>query len=327
MYLNCKLTVTIDGVLLKTVSAVSINNDSKDIGSDCDIVVPINCRLEYADGTHDFLNQIANNPFNTGDEVVIQAQYDGYPLLTVFHGYVVDFIEGMPIKIKCQDNIFLLDQTSISVAYQSVTLQQLIANVIQGTGIRLIQPILQLNLVNISFKDMSPAAILEWLKRELGLVITLSGTDLYVNIASNTLNVVKFSTDINVLRSDLQKPNAVFLKLKLKAWFIRENGTKDSLEVGDPNGQLREVYFYKVPYNLSLYTQMANDALAKYKQFRYQGSIDALLYPDVNLYDKVNYNDVRYPDKNGNYVCVGIHTELGAEGFHRKLRLSYLSDN
>jgi hypothetical protein len=327
MYLNASVTVTIANKILQTVGAVSIENDAKSIGSDCDIIVPLNCRIQYTDGTHDYLTDIAKNLFSTGDPVTVQAQYEGYPLLTLFQGYVVDFIEGTPIKIKCQDQIFLLDQTTVTVGYKSITLQNLINTILAGTGITLMQPILQLNLQNISFKLMSPAAILEWIKKELGLNMVLANKQLYVQVASNTLNEQFYSTDRNVIKSDLQKPSAVFLKLKVKAWFIRENGTKDSVEVGDSDGQLREVYFYKIPMDLALYNQMANEALTKYKQYRYNGTIETFLYPDIQLYDKANYNDIRYPDKNGNYVCVGIHIDMDGNGYHRKLKLSYLSDN
>jgi hypothetical protein len=327
MYFDASISVTIGNKILQTVGAVSIENDSKSIGSDCDIVVPLNCRIQYADGTHDYLTDVAKNLFSTGDEVVITAMYGGYDPVKLFDGYVVDFIEGTPIKIKCQDQIFLLDQTTVTVNYKSVTLQALINGILEGTGITLMQPILQLNLQNISFKLMSPAAILEWLKKELGLVIVLQNKLLYVQLASNTLNQVNLSTAINVHKSNLQKPSAVFLKLKVKAWFIRVNGTKDSLEVGDENGQLREVFFYKIPMNLTLYNQMANEALVKYKQYRYSGDVETFLYPDIQLYDKVNYTDIRYPDKNGNYVCVGLHFDAGREGYHRKIKLSFLSDN
>lgn len=327
MYFDAKIEVTIANKVLQTVSAVSVDNDSKTIGSDCDIVVPLNCRIQYKDGKHDFLTDQPKNLFKTGDPVTVRAMYVGYAWLTVFTGFVVDFTEGTPLKIKCQDQIFLLDQTTVSVSHKSITLQNLINGIIKGTGITLVQPTIQLNLQNITFRLMSPAAILQWIKNEIGLNISLNGTNLYVNVASNTLREVKLRTDRNVIKADLQKPSSVFLKLKVKAWFVRQDGTKDSFEVGDGDGQLREVFFYKLPRDQKLYQKLANEALIKYKQYRYSGNVETLLYPDVQLFDKVNYTDIRYPDRSGNYVCIGIKFEAGHTGYHNKLKLSFLTDN
>ena len=173
---------------------------------------------------------------------------------------------------------------------------------------------------------MSPAAILEWLKKELGINISLSGTRLYVNVASNTLETVYYKTDRNVIGCDLQKPDATYQKHKVKAWFIRENGTKDSFEVGDENGQLHEVFFYRVQRNQAVYQNMAAEALKKVRQQRYNGSIDTLLYPDCKLFQQANYIDIRYPARSGNYVITGIDTTIDDSGYHRKLKLSFLSE-
>ena len=173
---------------------------------------------------------------------------------------------------------------------------------------------------------MSPASVLEWLKQQLGLNISLDGQELYVNVASNTIKTVFYDTRINVIESGLQKPEAVYLKLKVKAWFINQDGTKNSLEVGDPNGELREVFFYKIPRNEAEYQRLAGEALIKYKMMKFSGAIQTLLYPDCGLFWKAQYVDKSYPDRTGNYTVTGIEISLSDRGFHRKVRMSFLSD-
>jgi hypothetical protein len=333
MFLNAHIKVTITNQttgqvqVLQDVHQVNTKNDSKEIGSTCDIIVPLACRISYANSPGTFVTQLAQTLFSSGDAVTVTASYDDYPEITVFQGFVYEFIEGTPITIKCLDNIFLLNQSTIDLFYKSVSLQALITRVLQGTGITLMLPTLGLNLVNITFRLMSPASILEWLKKELGLNISLQGNQLYCNIASNTLATVNLDTGINVIKSDLQKPEAVYLKLRVKAWFINSNGTKSSLEVGDTGGELREVFFYKIqPATTAEYEKLAGEALKKYQQFKYSGNVETLLYPDIQLFDQVAYTDRRYPDRTGNYVCVGMNHELTLKGFHRRVRMSYLSD-
>jgi hypothetical protein len=183
-----------------------------------------------------------------------------------------------------------------------------------------------IELVNITFAMMSPAAILDWLKKEMGINISLQGNQLYVNVASNTLNTVYYRTDRNIIQSDLQKPAAVYKSFKVKAWFVREDGTKDSFEVGDANGTLKEVFFYKIKRDQTLYQQLATEALAKVKQQKYSGNIETLLYPDCRLFDQANYIDLRYPARSANYVITGQEINIDENGYHRKLKLSFLSE-
>ena len=148
-------------------------------------------------------------------------------------------------------------------------------------------------LVNISFLDMSPASVLEYFKREIGLCITLMNNRLYINVASNTTEVVKLDTGINILKSELQTSNlkkerkksgsnSLFLKIKLVAYFILDNGKKASYTTGDENGELVNQYFYNVKPSVETesiggvavpknFKALAEEALLKAKQGRFTG--------------------------------------------------------
>lgn len=326
MYFNCQISVQIGDKKLETVHAVESRNDSSHIGAECTIEVPVNCRIQYQNGNHDFLTDYPKNLFKVGDAVLIQAMYEGYNWITVFKGFVSDFVEGTPTLIKCADFIYQLNQTVVDKNWKSISIKDLVIEILQGTGVTLILPTIDLQLENITFRLMSPAAVLEWLKKELGINISLSGDQLYMNIASNTVNSVKFRTDQNVIECSLQKPDAIFQNFRVKAWFIREDGTKDSYEVGNTTGQLHEVYFYKVKRDMSIYKKMAEEALNKIKQEKYHGRIETLLYPDCNIFDKAVFVDVRYPERSANYVITGMDFKIGDRGYHRILKLSYLSE-
>lgn len=358
MYFNAKISVTIGGKTLLTVVSVKASNDASHVGAYCDIVVPLNCRIQYQDGAHDYLTDYAKNLFKTGDQVVIRAKYDGLDWVDVFSGFIYDFMEGNPLTIKCLDYIYffnlgifgssrvLYKKTTKSkqlisgtgASYKKITLQTLLQNIVDFVNdtideqfeaterVSLVLPVFEMTLVNISFVTMSPAAILEWLKKELGLNISLSGSKLYCNIASNTLSLVKLDTTRNVLTSDLQKKVSTFQRYKLKAWFLREDGTRDSLEVGDSSGTLKEVYFYRVARDQNLYKKLADEALLKYQQHKFNGTVTVLLYPQMDLFWKVEYKDYRYPARNGNYTVMSIDFELGPTGYHITVKLAFLSD-
>lgn len=359
MYFNAKISVKIGGIKLLSVVSVKANNDASHVGADCDIVIPLNCRIEYKDGPHDFLNENARTLFKTGDPVLIEAQYEGMDIVQVFSGFIYDFLEGTPLTIKCLDYIYFFNLgifgssrvlfkkskkskqivSGTGASYQKISLQTLLQKLVDFVNdtideqfetadhISLLLPIPDFNFENLSFVTMSPAAILEWLKSNMGLCISLSGSKLYCNIASNTLDLVKLDTRINVIKSDLQKHISTFQRFKLKAWFLREDGTRDSIEVGDPTGTLIENYFYKlVPRTVEFYQKKAEEALLKAKLKKYNGTVELLLYPNLDLFWKVEYIDYRYPERNGHYTVMSIETELSPKGYHRKIKLAFLSE-
>lgn len=332
MYFNAHIQVTITSQttgrqqLLTGIHSFEMKDDSKTIGSSCKIQVPLSCRIQYQDGKKDYLTDQVKNLFKSGDPVSVVAWYDGYPKETLFTGFVYEFLEGTPMTIECLDEIYLLNQLTLNLGYASISLKALLTKILEGTGITLVLPILDLQLVNITFRLMSAASILQWFRTELGLNISLMDRKLYCNIASNIVATGILRTNRNVITSNLQKPEATFLKLKVKAWFIQENGKKSSIEVGDEKGETREVFFYKIPFDAKKYQELAGQALIKYKQMKFSGKIHCYLYPAIGLFWRVQYTDIRYPDRTGNYTVVGREFKADQHGYHWVYDLAYLSD-
>jgi hypothetical protein len=396
MYLNCKTQVFINDILLQSIVSVDIHNDGNHIGATCEIVVPLNARIGYS-GKLMLPTRVL---FNTGDHIVIKAKYEGYESygdsdgwLQIFEGFLYDFYETTPIKIKCLDYIYWFNMGIYGSSYvttkkltklgkikkgsikggegkyfKSIEFADLLQDIIDWTNnniesynnengnsfpeVTLIRPEFSFILENITFSNMSAAAVLEWLKRELGFNISLTGTQLYANVASFTTGEIKLSTDINVIESSLQSTNltkrhsrqskganSIFLRIKLKVYFEKEDGTKDSIELGDPNGQLRECFFYKVAKGNMIeypqgsgqlvpenYLKFGNEALNQCYLKRYTGEVETYLYPDCDLFWKVTYNDIRYPERNGDYVITKQQITINDKGYHRKLRLAFLTN-
>lgn len=375
MYFDANISVLINGNPLTTVVSCKTSNDGQKIGGYCDLVVPLNSYIQYSnpDDLTTYLSAVRTDTFSSGDTIVVTASYSGFPTIQIFTGYVYDFVLGMPTTIKCLDYIYFFNlgvfgdkrvfttnksgskikSSGTGVNYKSIQFKDLLQQLIDfvnetiensTTGaepVSLILPIFDMQLVNLTFISMSPASILEWFHKELGLNINLYGNKLYVNLASNTTGSVTLNTGRNVIKSDLQTTmqksvtrngitttknlQSAFQKIRMKCWFIRENGTRDSLEVGDANGVQQEHFFYKVVRSLTNYETLANNALLKAQQHHYNGHLETLLYPDSDLFWKVEYTDLRYPEKDGTYVIIGIYFELTEKGFHKKLKVAWLN--
>lgn len=330
MHFEVDYTVQIADKLVQTVHSVKTKYDSAHIGSTCDIELPLNCVLKYAGGTNATLTAYALSTFNPGDKVTVNAWYiteAGVIMQTVnlFTGYVFEFKLGFPLTIHCIDYLPLLQNLQNITSYTG-TMKTLITNILAGTGISLILPTLDLTLVKISFKDMSPWGILDYLKKNIGINISLSGTKLYCNVASNTLNVIKFDSRYNVHSRGLQQPDTVWQGYRVKAWFINDNGTRNSIEVGDSTGHVVDVYFYKVQGGLPVYNKLAGEALNKVRQKKFSGQMGGYLYPMVGLFDRIDYTDFTYPQMNGSYVVTDIEHTLNDEGVLVNMRWAYLVD-
>lgn len=309
---------------IKTVMDIKLKNDTQHLGSTCELTVPLMTKVQYQD--KNYLTASSLILFQSGDSISVRAKYEGMDWLDLFAGFVVDVTEGTPCVVRCSDYIYKLNQGTLNIHHASVSLKNLLDEVLEGTGVKQMQGTFDFKLVNITFSQMSPAAILEWLKKELGINISLQGAELYCNIASNTLSRVKFQTDRNVIKADLQKNTSVFQRIKVKAWFANEDGTKSSVETGDLRGTLKEVYFYKVRRDDKLYRQLAAEALRKFRMAKYNGSIVTYLYPFCDLFWAADYQDMKYPDRSGSYSITSIDTDIGMGGVRRTIKLAYLGE-
>ena len=362
MHFVAHTSITINGKLLKTAISIKSYNDGHAIGTECDIEVPLICAVQYKDGLHDYLTQYTASAqilFSVGDPVTIVCSYDNYNPITIFNGFIYDFVEGQPMTIKCLDYAYFFNlgifgssrvlvkknkkssktYASVGTSYTSIKFKDLLQNLIDFVNdtiddktddtdhVTLYSPstIPDITFQNLTFAMMSPAAILEWFKKEVGFNIHLFGNQLYANVASFTTDTVTYNTSRNVIKSNLQTGVAAFQTFKVKAWFIRENGTKDSIEVGDSSGQVREVYFYKIP-DTSKDLALANEALTKAKHLQYSGTITTMLYPFPTLFSKALFTSIRYPSQNGSYVITGIQTTIDHSGYRNNLKMAYLSD-
>lgn len=331
MHFESNLVVRIAGKIVNTVHSVKTKFDSTHIGSFCDIIVPLNCVVEYDAPRHTFLTAYTLNLFKSGDPVSVVCNMvteAGINMgdVEIYNGYIWDFIEGMPTTIRCIDYLPILGHLK-DFHFKKITLTSLVTRSLVGTGVELIKPTLDLNLVDITFRSISPWGILDYLKKGLGLNISLSGKQLFVNVASTTLNEVKFSSDRNVYYNQLQKPENVWQGYRVKAWFIRENGMRDSIELGDKEGHCTDVYFYKVAGGTPVHENLAREALIKLRQRKYSGAVGALLYPVVKLYDRIDYTDITYPDKSGKFVCTSLSHSIDDNGILVSMRWAFLLDH
>jgi len=317
------------------------------------------------------------------DPTTNQPRYYGY--LPVFNGYLYDFYMGMPLKIKCLDSVYLAQLDMVNKIYIGTagasqilpstlkllgdtivkmnppTVLKILEDIFKYTNLTIqktdFPDIILDDLKGITFTQMSPASVLEYFKKEIGLNISIQGTKIYCNLAGGSAldpngvpYSVNYDTSENVRENQsLQTINltrtgkgrkTTFQQYKVKCWFLNDKGQKDSFEWGDEKGVQRDFFFYKIARvknsngsdnveatNL-LYKQYAQQALTQLRQRHFTGTIETYLYPYCELYWNANYKDIAYPERSGQYVITGIKGEISAINRECKktLKFAYLND-
>jgi hypothetical protein len=333
MYLNGHILVEIEGKQLETCTEIEISNDAAQLGSDCTITVPLTVRIKNED---QYLIDNVRNLFTKGNFIQIWAWYTEYETTPgrqlVFEGFIWDFLEGTPMKIRCVDYAYSLRNENINLSYPKGSKPQLskvIKDILSGTDITLKLPYADADTQGFTFPNMSRAAAIEQVREQCKwLVFTLIGEELYMNIASNTLNEVKLQSDINVIDFKAQKPDAAFQDYKVQVSMKKANGTKEIVEVTNANGadgRLREMKLFNIPVTAKGAEIYGKQALEKLQLGHYKGKMECYLYPEISLFDAIKYTDIRYPERSATYSVQSTVLTLNKDGFHRELTLGYLT--
>ena len=115
-----------------------------------------------------------NAIFNAGDQVVVQAGYDG-DLKTRFMGRLLDVKPQRPLQLICEDEMYVLKQSFIdrTINLKQTTLKTLIDELLLYVDIFLpdeLRIIQDIKIGDVTVKNTSVAKVFDWLRRKLGIV-------------------------------------------------------------------------------------------------------------------------------------------------------------
>ena len=125
----------------------------------------------------------ANPVFEIGGEASISVGYDSKKN-EVFSGYISGIKQKFPISFKLEDPIYQLKRNSITKSYSSVSLDQLLKEIIP-TGVEYKTTAEVTNLGQFRINGVSTARILDELRREHGIFSFFRGGVFVVCISSS----------------------------------------------------------------------------------------------------------------------------------------------
>lgn len=269
-----------------------------------------------------------------GDRISIEVGYRPEPDIprtrnNILTGYISAINPKLPIEIKVQDEMYLLKHTSVTKSYSSVTLTQLLKDILPaGT---LYQNV-DMTIGQLRITRASAAQVLEELQKTYGLESWFRGGKLYVGLAyvPALRNDVNFTFTKNIISDSLDYRVAENVQVSVKAVSILPDNSRLTYTTGgvDLSGNKLETTGCEertlYAYNLSQtdLESWANREIEKLRYTGFYGKFVAFGEPFVRHGDAAVISDPVLPERNGTYLIKQVNYRFGVEGWRQEIELA-----
>lgn len=315
--------ITIGPANFNFVNEVEITSTWENLTDTCRIVMPNNIRPKSNGNVTYEITAGENNIWKRGDSVVVKLGYDDNNA-QIFKGKLTMISPKKPLEFECEDDMYVLKQSSVKYSAPSATLKSLMTAIVP-TSITVETE--DITLGKFVVTNASVAEVLDYLRKKFGLSsYFLPSGNLYVGfayrniagIATGVLNEFTFQKNI-IDDSQLKYTRDDDTRFKVTAINIKPDNTRKSVVVGDSLGEQRTLYFYDVTD--SELTTLATESLQKMKYEGFTGSFLTFLQPTVRHGDAINIVDPIIPDRNGTYLVRKVVTRFGMDGGRQEITL------
>ena len=251
------------------------------------------------------------------DPVLVKFAYGGN-LNTEFIGFVKDIKSGTPVTIECEDYMMLLKQSPVTHTFKTGTsLRQFLTAILpKGIEFKCLDGI---NIGDLRITKCTPAKILEDLKSRMGLfsyfrLITennITKPVLYVGWAywTDHRKEEEFEFGRNIIdANNLVYKRSEDVRLRMKVISVSGDNKRKEIEVGDPDGELRTVHYYKAD-EATMRARAAKD-LERFKYTGYHGNFLTFGEPSIQKGDVASLVGNRY-HPSGKYLIWKVTKHCG----------------
>lgn len=236
--------------------------------------------------------------FKRGDQVIIKLGYNGN-LKTEFKGYVTRVSADIPIKIQCEDAMYLLKSSPVNISMKQTNVKQLMQK-IMPSGFKF--DALDVSIGTKRFKKTTVSKVLEYLQEEYNIYSYIKNFDTLMvgKVYSDDSEVVNYEFNKNVIDNRLKYRSKEEILLKVEGVSTLKNGDKIEVTVGDDDGDIRRLSYYDITVKAEI-KRLATLDYEKFKVDGFEGDITTWGVPRITHGIKANLTSPRYPDRNGKY--------------------------
>lgn len=300
-------TATHGEIIIRKCNAVKIESSWETLTDTAVIILPRNVR--------DFDKLNVKTIFKNGDPVEIYLGYDE-ELILEFTGFISEVSADIPIKIKCDDYMYLLKKHDVNISMRSTKLEDLIKSIIPS-GIE--YDVADINIGTKRFPKTTAAKILEELQGK-NIYSYFKGKKLIVGkiYSDDASEPVVFNFSQNVVDNALQYKNKEDVIIKIIATSTLPKGKKIKAEFGDEFGQEQHLSYY----NIQLQAELLKLAMADYDKYKvegFKGNITVFGIPSVTHGMKAQIISYQYPDRKGLYFIKKVTKEFDDSPKYRQI--------
>jgi hypothetical protein len=266
--------------------------------------------------------------FKEGDSVEVWLGYDARNTLR-FKGFVKRINYAKPLVLECEGYNYQLKDIVFNKSYKNATVRQILADLIQGTDIKLSAYIPNIVLSNATFSKFPAQKVLEWFVKECHLAIFFDFDTLYVGHSKQGISkpTVKLqlgwnTADDKELKKDVSDSDIqIQLVEKSSAGSVKRTQSDRT-----KYGNVKEVKVRQGMADGDL-KKIANELQNAASYRGYTGSITCFLMPSFEKCYVAQIIDKQFPDRNGKFFVEQIDGSFNSSGGRQKLTLRYYAEN
>ena len=305
--------ITIGDIKLNFVNNIEIESSWEMLTDTALIVLPAVTRYKV---DKVLASESLKENIKVGDEITITTGYDD-EFKQVFKGYLSAIKPSIPIELSCEDEMWKLKRTPVSVSLKNATIESLLKETLPDVEVDAFNA----TLGNFYLANSSASKMLERIKSDYGLRSFFRSGKLIIGkqYDAGTATKHKFKLRVDTIEDDLEFIAKEDVRIKVKAISNNDNGTKETIELGDSDGDTKTLNFY----NLNK-TELKKYAEAELERMRYdgwRGDFTAFGAPHVAHGDIVEIEDTEGSDKTGEYYVDKVVITHGVDGSRQTITL------
>ena len=259
-----------------------------------------------------------------GDRVEICLGYLETGIVTEFCGWVQRIgTDNGSITIECEDDLFKFRVPLPDRQYESVSLEQLLKDVVSGIGGGYdIDCSYGWTYEKFVIRTATGYDVLRKVQEECGADIYLEDNTLHIHAPGEKVgkNVI-YDFSRNVQECDLHYRKAEDRKVRVVVKAMMPDGSVIEREYGTTGGDKVEV---KCATSDEASMRLRGESECRRLSFDgYDGDITAWLVPQAFPGDSAELYDRDYEYKNGRYYIQAVTTTFGSDGGVRKIELGF----
>lgn len=316
-----KSTVKIAAYSFNAVTSVEITKSVDELTDTAIITMPAQFKVRQ-NGTLMFTDEA----IKVGDPVTITLGYERYYNGVEFRGYVSKVNPKIPIEIHCEDATWLLKRKNINKAWnQPVQLKEILQEVVKDTSIKLAANVPEMKIDKFIIQNANANQVLQTLKSDYGLSIYLNDNEeLYVGLQqlNNIHQEVAYDLNYNLVENNLEYKTEESRKIKVRYTYIDKENKKKTVEVGDPDGEIRTFHTSIISDEAKL-KEMAKAELIRLKYEGFSGNVKSFLIPFATRGMTAKIINKLKPKQEGKYFINKVVTTFSDQGARRQ---SYITN-